>query len=65
MPAISIEQGMWIGVGDESDKWAHQVSDIAGIPGRDYSFSRCAKQLRVQFRPEFNSSGYKRQGFEV
>jgi hypothetical protein len=32
--------------GDESDMWAHLVSDTMDIPDRDYSFSRCTKQLQ-------------------
>jgi hypothetical protein len=55
----------WIGVGDESNMWTCLVSETISIPGRDYPYPGEPNRSRVQFRPGLQSSGYKRQGFEV
>jgi hypothetical protein len=55
----------WIGVGDESDMRTRLVSETISIPGRDYHYPGEPNRSRVRFRPGLQSSGYKRQGFEV
>jgi hypothetical protein len=41
------------------------ISEIISIPGGDYLYPGEPNRSKVQYRPGLQSSGYKRQGFEV